>query len=498
MERRAKKYLSILIVVALATTSGTTFAQPAEIEVEAETDASPTEASPPSANDDSAVDETIVRLEARIAALEAEAQVEARAHVETSSEVVTYEDAEDFASEPAPDESWWDRLDLRIGGYIQTQLVTSQLSHDELGPDGTPLNQDRFVIRRGRLRIDRVWDYASVGFEIDASTTRGPFVGIRRAEISFFLPDLTHDDAAVPLVAATVGLTSTPFGFELRQGNRERWFLERSTGSLAFQRGEPDIGVRLWGGVGILRYDLAIQNGNPLDDRAGGEPVDLTAAKDFVGRVGIETNPSSSFELAAGVSFHTGTGLHRGSAATKPHLIWVDIDEDGTFDGAVETTTTAGQAATPSETFHRWGWNADLQIGFHSPIGWTRLYGEATVATNLDRSLYVADPVANGADVREFAWYAAILQEVTEYAIVGFRVDSYDPNADWLDTRRGRTVARDATILTYSPMVGAQLPGRGRLVFQYDRVRDQLGRDASGVPTDLANDQFVFRLQMEF
>jgi hypothetical protein len=46
-------------------------------------------------------------------------------------------------------------------------------------------------------------------------------------------------------------------------------------------------------------------------------------------------------------------------------------------------------------------------------------------------------------------------------------------------------------------MVGLVFPGRARLVFQYDHILDLLGLDARGVPTDLRNDQWALRLQVE-
>ena len=61
-----------------------------------------------------------------------------------------------------------------------------------------------------------------------------------------------------------------------------------------------------------------------------------------------------------------------------------------------------------------------------------------------------------------------------------------------------------AVVVGSLALVGAVLPPglvpgvRGRLVFQYDAVIDALGRDARGVPTNLKNDQFVVRMQVEF
>ena len=52
------------------------------------------------------------------------------------------------------------------------------------------------------------------------------------------------------------------------------------------------------------------------------------------------------------------------------------------------------------------------------------------------------------------------------------------------------------TIRTYSPLVGLQLRGQARLVFEWDIVRDHLARDKRGVPTDFDNNLWTLRLQV--
>lgn len=399
------------------------------------------------------------------------------------------------ASLPSPARRVWDAIGLRVSGYLQAQYTHSQLSEDSIGADGLPMNQDRFFIRRGRIRIDRTWDYASLAFELDASNTRAPFVGFRRAEMSYLYP--SSRPGAPPLVMITAGLSEVPFGFEVRQGPRVRWFMERSFGSLAFQRGEPDLGVRVSGGVGAFRYAVAVVNGYPLDDRSGGSSLVLTQAKDLVGRVGMENLDGERFRYRVGASFYAGHGLHPGTAPTKPTLLWRDLNEDGLVQ-TVEITGVAGRAGSPSVGFRRWAMNVDVGFDVHSPLGWTQVYGEVTLASNYDRSYQPADPVAQGYDLRELAWYVALVQDVLDYGVVGFRFDSYDPDSNLLESRRGLPVAYDATVRTFSPMIGAQIPGRGRIVLQYDHVRDHLGRSAAGFPIDLRNDQFLARMQMEF
>lgn len=390
---------------------------------------------------------------------------------------------------------------VRLSGYIQSQYQWSQLSEDQIQQGGATLNQNRFMVRRGRLRVSGDWRWAAFDFELDGSTTRGPFVGVRQANVSFVWRN--PDAARPPYLMVTAGLTEAPFGHELRLGQREMMFMERSLGSLAFFPGPVDVGLRVRGGIAAFRYDLAIMNGTPLDDRAGARnTTDPTRAPDYIGRFGFAARPGKH-ALSGGVSLLYGTGFHRGSEATKNKLEWSDLNENGAIDTG-ELVAVPGQAATPSLNFRRWAVGADFQVGLRSKAGWTQILAEGTIASNLDRDLIVADPVVVGADLRELHGYVAVIQELFGRAVVGGRYDYYDPNTDLLDRRRGEFVPKAAAIHTISPIVGALLPPtwipgvRGRLVFQYDAVLDALGRDSRGVPANLKNDQFIVRLQGEF
>jgi hypothetical protein len=478
------------------------FAQAAEVEIEVE--AAPTGApsaateavpvAPPAATREEldGLRTQLAALEQRLAASDAAQRESAKLEEARSSDV-------ERAREADQQRSLRERvakLGVTLSGYIQAQYGQSQLSDDQLLPGGTPLNQDRFSVRRGRLRVMGRWQYARLDFELDASTTRGPTAGVRRAAVGALLP--SSDANSPPLLSLQLGLTEIPFGLELQQGQDEILFLERTAGSLAFFPGPIDTGVKLEAAYGPFRAQLAIMNGVPLDDRAGGPSgIDPTRAPDYLGRLGFDTLPSDAVRIAGGASFLTGSGFHPGSDATKPVLQWDDSNGDGVIN-AGELVAVAGRGAIPSETFDHWAVGADLNVEFRSKLGWTRLFGELTLATNLDRALFVADPVAQGDDVRELSWYAAATQDLTEWAFVGLRYDVYDPNSDFVDNRRGVTIPSDASLTTISPIVGARLPGYGRLTFQYDAVDDKLARDKRGVPTDVKNNQWTLRVQGEF
>jgi len=388
------------------------------------------------------------------------------------------------------------KLGVTLSGYVQAQYGQSQLSQDQLLQGGAPLNQDRFAIRRGRLRLAGRWKYARADFELDASTTRGPTASVRRAAVGVLLPN--REANALPYLTLQLGLTEIPVGLELQQGQDEILFLERTTGSLAFFSGPIDTGVKLEGAYGPFRAQLAVMNGVPLDDRAGGPSgIDPTRAPDYLGRLGFEVLPLDFLRIAGGASFLTGKGFHAGSDATKPVLQWDDSNADGVIN-AGELVAVAGRGAIPSESFRHWAVGVDLDFDFRTKLGWTRLYGELLLATNLDRALYVADPISQGGDVRQLNWYVAAIQDLTEWGFVGLRYDVYDPNSDLVDNRRGQSIPADASLRTISPLVGARWEGFGRLTFQYDVIDDKLARDTRGVPTDVKNNQWTLRAQGQF
>jgi len=392
------------------------------------------------------------------------------------------------------------RAGVSISGYVQVQYGRNELSEDQLLQGGSPLNQNRFAVRRGRLRVNGRWQYVRTDFELDGSNTRGPTTSLRRASVSGVYP--SGQEGAPPLLLLTAGLTEIPLGLELQQGQDEILFLERTTGSLAFFAGPVDTGAKLEGAYGPLRAQFAIMNGAPLDDRAGGlSGIDPTNAPDYVGRLGVDAKPLNALRVTGGASFLSGKGFQPGTDAGKASLEWDDADANGEF-SLTEVKLVSATGASPSATFDHWAFGADLAFELTTMLGPSKLYGEATLASNLDRGLFVAAPktypTLTKTDIRELSWYVAAVQDVTQYGFVGVRYDVYDPNSDLVDVRRGDPVLEDASIKTLSPIVGLRWPDVGRLTFEYDFVTDSLARDARGVPTDVANNQWTLRAQGQF
>ncbi len=380
--------------------------------------------------------------------------------------------------------AWW--------GFVQAQYENNQLSEDQLAPGGAPLNLDQFVLRRGRLRIDRGWDNAAATLEMDASTVNGFRLAPRRVEASLLYRG-TDDDRVTPRLVLTAGITDVPFGAEIGESQRDRVFMERSLGSLALFPSEADVGVKVWGAYRFINYALGVVNGQPLNEQAF--PRDPNAAKDLAGRVGTRAQLAETLVLEAGLSFYRGKGFSPGRDATKDSITWVDDNNNG-FAETFEFQGATGSAALPSQSFDRWAIGLDLGVAKRTTLGMSRINTEAVVASNLDRGLLVSDPILAGSDVRQLLLTVSAVQQITDYGVVGLRLAYYDPNSDVFEQRAGVFHIKDESFWVLSPVLGLTLP-HGRIVAQYDFVKDHLGRDDRGVPTNAKNDQLTIRLQVD-
>lgn len=386
------------------------------------------------------------------------------------------------------------RKKILIYGYVQGQFQVDQSSQDVISQDGKPLNQNRFLIPRARLVAEREWKFASVLLELDGNTLNGPAFGLQRAEATI----LYRGDNAPPmppLLSVTLGQFRVPFGAENLQSPGVRYFMERSLASRAFFPTEIDLGMRIAGAIGWFRYQVAATNGQPLGS-ADFPLQDPDSAKDVGGRLGVATQPTKWMDVDAGFSSIVGRGFHQESGASKSQLQWNDRNGDGIFQ-ADEVSGVDAVAARPASTYHRFGIAFDGTARLKSRIGETELAGALYFGSNLDRGLFVSDPVLLGRDTRHVGYMLSAIQEIGDYFVVGFRTDYYNPDSDSSDYQNAKPVQpNDRSMREYSPLIGLRYARRARLIFQYDFIRDKLGRDLAGIPTDLANNRGTLRLQV--
>lgn len=393
-----------------------------------------------------------------------------------------------------------------VSGFVHTDWnVFRQTSQDEVDPDGTPLNDHRFLIRRARLRARADKGLVHGVFEVELNTVRELQVRPINVEASFKWPaarpalDPEVDQRKLPehtWFMVTAGLFRSPFGFEPGEGALRRPFLEPTTMTNAFFPGQFDLGVRVIGGFSIVNYSLGIMNGSPIGQRtfAGLDPKE---SKDLLFRVGAATDVLPGVRIEGGVSGLTGRGFHRGRPATTDQLVWRDLNEDTVVD-PIELQSITGSAAEPSSTFKRFAIGADFRLYVKIPkLGELGFRTEIVRASNLDRGLFVADPVAASHDLRELGWYVGVSQEITPWAQVGVRYDRYNPDSDATEREPFALVPRDLTVSTWSFMAAARVPF-ARLIAEYGLRKNSSGRDVSGAPTTLGDDSFTLRAEVRF
>jgi hypothetical protein len=165
---------------------------------------------------------------------------------------------------------------------------------------------------------------------------------------------------------------------------------------------------------------------------------------------------------------------------------------------ATEIQLVAGNPGEPSESFDHDALGAQFALSASLPLlGAGRLYGEWVWAQNMDRGLYVADPVAQGRSTRELAFMLALRQWLTRHAEVGLRYNYYNPDLDASDQHALRVVTKDASFSTWSAAVAWCTLSFARLIVEYDHRENSLGRSRKGTPTTLAMDSVTLRLQVE-
>jgi hypothetical protein len=324
-------------------------------------------------------------------------------------------EAEGETVPPEAEDELADRMDFWshfvITGYVQGELrIRSQ--ENEAGPND---NADLFAVRRGIVRIKFTYELAELQMEVSATPSG---VAVRDAEATLVIPWTEEIQTRV-----TAGLFRNPWGIDVRMSPRERAFPEPAMLAGAFFPGERDVGVRLSGGLGdVLEYAVAVVNGQPI----GAPPItiapgsqvafdvgeDPNDAKDVVGRLGLALGP-----LALGVSGIWGTGF----APPIP-------DDPGTL--VIDETQAAFD-------FTRWG--AGIDVRFRQDVGnlgKLDVYGELTLAGNLDRSIVPANASADA--VPHLGWYVAAVQTFGDHFGGAVRFEQYDRNTDvGTDTRGG-------------------------------------------------------------
>jgi len=274
---------------------------------------------------------------------------------------------------------------LRVSGFVQGRYEWHQDSVNGWNfTNNTTGAKDYFYVRRARLDTVYSGINAEAVMQLDLA---GASPSAKDMEAAFI-------DTWSPLhLRISVGQFKYPFGYELQQGDPAREMTERSLFILKLFPGERDRGLKVQGRYKILRFQVALINGNGTQDAAFGA-LDSNKYKDLVGRVGLDHD-----FIAGGVSGWYGAD---------------DLD-------------TSATDKTAWLKFKRVRLGADLQGFVDVPnVGNLSLRGEAIYSRDTNQA-YNGVAANSCQDRIGWGWSLIAAQNIGKYLGTVVRVDGYDP-----------------------------------------------------------------------
>jgi hypothetical protein len=246
-----------------------------------------------------------------------------------------------------------------------------------------------FYVRRARLDTNYTGTNAEFVLQLDAG---GDTVGLRDAEAAFV-------DTWTPLhLRISVGQFKYPFGYELQQGDPVREMPERSRMILQLFPGERDRGLKVQGRYQVLRFQVALVNGNGIQDPIFKSGKDSNAWLDLVGRLGVDFDT-----IAGGISgYYSGSDIYNPSSSTD--------------------TSPANL-----KRYSRIRVGGDVQANIDVPtLGNLSLRGE--IIYSRDKNMSYNGIAANSCQDRiGLGWSMIAAQNLGRWVGAVVRVDSYDP-----------------------------------------------------------------------
>jgi hypothetical protein len=390
---------------------------------------------------------------------------------------------------------------LSFSGYLQMQYQIAALpgilSYN--GGNFASESDNRFMIRRGRFRIDyerkneKGFYRYNFALQFDGTekgvNVRDMFGRLYENKWNYFV--------------ATFGIFNRPFSYELNYSSSLRESPERGRMSQILMKTERDIGAMISfepqdkrKKIYPLKVDAGIFNGQGL---AG--PEDYDSFKDFIARASIRrTKIAKNLYASGGISYLNG-GFRNGSAIFYNLKRNLDGEYLFTADSSVNNT---------GKKSPRIYYGADFQLLFENVLGKTELRAEYIKGTQ--SSLYGSSATPATAPVNNYLQpqaiyirsfdgaYFYLLQTILKKHQIFVKYDWYDPNV--------RIKTSDITDLRkFSPAeIRYKTFGTGYIFYIYENLKLVLYYDhpinestgLQGYSSDLRDDTYTFRMQFRF
>ncbi len=378
---------------------------------------------------------------------------------------------------------------LKFSGYFHGQYQVADTAGIESynGGDFGPQVDNRYMVRRGRLKAAYTGEHAEYVLQIDV-TEKG--VSTKDAYIKIFDPWKGN-------MSLTTGLFIKPFGHELYYSSSKRESPERGRMSQIIFPGERDLGAmlsyKLPGKLNMLTANAAVFSGS------GSKSSDFDSRKDFFGNLSLDKAlANNKVNLEAGVSAYNGGWLQNNK------VVYRNVE---TLPTGIKYFKADTSDSNINEIAERQYLGVNAGIKFKTPIGQTQLRGEYITGTQPGKagsSDSFTSANTGATYLRNFdGAYLYFIQNLgkSKHQLL-VKYDWYDPNTDVEGNDIGITGTNlSSTDIKYSTLgLGYiwNIDSNLKLVLCYDLVTNETSENLSGYTSDRTDNLFTTRIQFKF
>jgi hypothetical protein len=383
---------------------------------------------------------------------------------------------------------------VRIGGYIQPQWQTieTQGGKNFDGGDFAPDADNRFMIRRGRIKFEYArfneTNQPSVHFVFQFDGT----------ERGVFIRDFwgRYYENKYQLFSITAGMFARPFGYELNLGSPDRESPERGRMSQILMKTERDLGAMISfeprkknHPLRNIKLDIGLFNGQGLT-----ATTDYDNYKDLIARLSLKPiTLGKKLFLSAGISYLNGGWLQKNA---------VRYEVVNTTNGK-DFVPLAGDYTNKKAPRKYYG--GDAQLKLKTKAGFTELRAEywagtqsATASTTETPATLLTEPIY----IRKFdgAYFYLLSNVFNPHHQLGIKLDWYDPNTQLNAADIGKNNSISSTNIKYTTLgfgyinyINENL----KLLLWYEIVTNEKTNLAL-YTTDIKDNIFTCRMQFRF
>ncbi len=383
---------------------------------------------------------------------------------------------------------------VRVSGYLQTQFQVAQSKgiNSYAGGDFSENSDNRFMIRRGRVRFD----YASFT-EDDLPSLHFVFQfngSERGVEIRDFWGRIYENKLNV--FSLTAGMFARPFGYEVNLSSSDRESPERGRMSQILMKTERDLGAMISyepqqnnHPLKFLKVDAGIFNGQGLTS-----PGDYDSFKDFISRASIKPLPiNKNLSISGGLSYFNG-----GFIQNNKYVNEIKSSSRPIF-------VTDSSISNINKKAPRKYYAADIQLKLKSNIGITEIRAEywkgkqtATSTTSETPATILNEPYF----IRNFdGAFFYLLHKFNGKHQVALKLDFFDPNTKVTGKEIGSQFSNlNSTDIKYTTIGAGYIyyfNKNAKLILWYDVVTNE-NTLLTGYSKNIKDNVFTCRLQFKF